>query len=58
MKLKVLQNVFNEFIPINIYENGNRIFAGTIGTIPTELANCEIVTGDIINNRIDCEVTK
>lgn len=58
MKLKVLQNVFDEFIPIDIYENGNRIFAGTVGTIPTEFENCEIVTGDIINNRIDCEVTK
>jgi len=58
MKLKVLQNVFNEYILIDIYENGNRIFAGTIGNIPTELENCVIVTGDIINNRIDCEVTK
>ena len=56
MKLKVLQNVFNEFIPIDIYENGNRIFAGTIGTIPKELENCEVVGGNIINNRIEAEV--
>lgn len=58
MRLTEIKKVFNGYIPIDIYENGNRIFTGTICTIPTELENCVIVTGDIINNRIDCEVTK
>lgn len=58
IRLSEIKEVFNGYIPIDIYENGNRIFAGTVGTIPTELENCVIVTGDIINNRIDCEVTK
>ena len=43
---------------IDIYENGRRIFAGVVRNIPIELEDYEVVAGDIINNRIDCEVTK
>lgn len=56
-KLLTIKNVF-KYVPINIYENGNLIYTGTVENIPTELEDYEVTTGDIIDNRIDCEVAK
>lgn len=58
MRLTEIKKVFNGYIPIDIYENGRRIFADVVRNIPMELEDYEVVAGDIINNRIDCEVTK
>lgn len=58
IKLSEIKKVFNGYIPIDIYENGRRIFADVVRNIPRELENYEVISGDIINNRIDCEVTK
>ena len=58
IRLSEIKKVFNGYIPIDIYENGRRIFADVVRNIPRELETCEVIDGDIINNRIDCEVTK
>lgn len=55
--IKDLRNVFNGNIPIDIYERGKLIyFNDTLKYVPTELDDREIISGDIINNRMEVQI--
>ena len=54
IKIKDMRKVFNGNIPIDIYDGNELIyFNDTLKYVPTELDDREIISGNIVNNRME-----